>query len=99
MTFDELAKLEPRLRALERTALSAHRPGRADWSQWERIKAALGRLVGWRAPGADSRLTTTLAWDVAYAHLLACWETGRRPSSSPEPWPPAEEHWICQAST
>ena len=78
-TFDQLCRLQPALRTLERDALAAHKPGPVDWDEYEQLKARLGRLVGWWCGARDSRLVE--GWDVAYPHILACWETDRMHSS------------------
>ena len=80
LTWKSLCRLQPELKQLERDALDAHDPDQPpDWEQWERLKARLGRLVGWWCSSKDSRLVE--GWDAAYAHLLRCHETGRPPGA------------------
>ena len=44
MTFNQLARIEPRLGDLEARAIAAHERGQ--WSAWEAIRRELGRCVG-----------------------------------------------------
>jgi hypothetical protein len=78
MTWNQLARIEPRLHQLEADALDAHRRGEHDWRTWQSIRRRLSGLVGWWCGSRDMRIVN--GWGVAYPHLLACWETGRRPS-------------------
>lgn len=79
--FDVLAQVEPRLRELEGAALRLHRRD-PEWRVWSELKRALSRLAGWEAE--QYSLRTTEAYDVAYSHLLHCWEIGRRPRCGDE---------------
>jgi len=80
---EDLVKVEPRLLEVERLALSLHPLSRRDslrsWRAWERIKRAMENLVGWQAEQRELRHST--AYDIAYDHLLECWENGYRPRS------------------
>ena len=84
LSWKQLARLEPRLKDLERQALAAHENGSVDWSGWEATKAKLNRLVGWWSQSSDSRLTSNAAWKTAYSHLLFCLKKGHRPSEKPK---------------
>lgn len=88
MTADQkcwrrLVKNEPRLKDLERDALALHRGDEdVEWGDWEGVKQRLSRLVGWWAE--SPRIRSHKDFEVAYDHLLTCWECGRRP------WEPAK---------
>ncbi len=74
MTFEELEKLEPRLAALLAEARAVPSRGKPDFCAnraWygngrDGLKAKLGKLAGWNAEGADPRLHSEKAYDVAY---------------------------------
>ena len=90
MTWDEVAALEPRLRALEREC-DAYR-GRDRLGKWygfrsswaSGVKPRLVRLVGWvRTPrpsndaATEAALRSSAAYDAAYDHLLGRLERRR----------------------
>ena len=81
LSWKQLTKIEPRLKDLERQALDAHENGSVNWAAWEGVKQQLSRLCGWWCRSSDFRLTSQAAWDLAYQHLLHCWESGQRPSA------------------
>lgn len=76
-TWAELVEVEPRLLDVERRVLALHRDGQDDLRAWAEIKQLFMPLIGWSAE--KYKLRTSKAYDVAYNHLLNCWETGRKP--------------------
>jgi hypothetical protein len=85
--FGTLARLEPRLWPLLVEAAAIHEATRGDarfniwraWSGgdgWPGIKPRLCRLVGWDRPEPHPVLSTSRAYEVAYARLLAAIESG-----------------------
>jgi len=74
-TWKSLLLLDPRLADLERLALNSHRYGFCEARDWQVIVGQLRRRVSWDAKLPE--LGTSEAYDVAYRHLLGCWEGGR----------------------
>lgn len=75
-TWDELVQVEPSFAEVERMALALH-SARSDVRDWGWIKRAFLPLVGFEA--RQYELRNSACYDVAYDHLLHCWEDGRRP--------------------
>ena len=76
--WDDLVRAEPELAEVERLALSLyHKSGGQDVRDWSRVKRAFLPLVGFDA--RRYTLRSPAAYNVAYDHVLACWERGRRP--------------------
>jgi len=72
-TWEELVALDPRLVGVQRLAIerrSAVTSGSVH--AWGDIKRVMMRLVGWAAEVYELRTST--AYNVAYDHLLRCWE-------------------------
>ena len=85
-TWRGLVAIEPALADIEAMALDIHykvsRPEPVDAFDgldrgWSTVKRAFLPLVGWSAKRYSLRNST--AYDVAYDHLLACWENGWTP--------------------
>lgn len=73
-TWAELVEIEPELAEVERQAIQSHRKGHDDIRDWGQIKRAFLPLVGFEAKRYELRNST--CYDVAYDHLLSCWEFG-----------------------
>lgn len=79
LTFDELAKLEPRLKTLEDDISAIKDDGESESfcanNRWygyfghRNMKATLVQLVGWEARGKHGELRTMDAYSTAYEHL------------------------------
>ena len=66
--WSELVELEPRVLTVEADAKARRRPrGRADDFDYEAVKGAIGRLVGWDCRHPE--LATCSAFDAALDHL------------------------------
>lgn len=73
MTFEELAKIEPRLKTLLKEAQAIKDPGGPSfcanhiWYKPLGFKDRLNKLVGWEAK--DERLKSSEAYDLAYEKI------------------------------
>ncbi len=72
-SWEDLAKIEPRLLDVE--SFVRHLPKRR-WANWEQVKARFTPLVGWHS--RNSLLRASSAYHLAYDHLLAIFEGGER---------------------
>jgi len=79
ITWERLVQLQPRLIDLYRRALAADTSNENCWLDvWfgrdsgYGLKGEMSKLVGWDAPrNAPSELTTDIAYEVAYNHILS----------------------------
>ena len=72
--FVDLCRQEPRLRSLfaEAGRRGARTTRRFFWSDWERIKAKIARIVGWHAK--DPAIGTSAAYEVAISAIFDRYE-------------------------
>jgi len=77
MTWEQIAKLEPRLLNLYEKALSYHKKyGRKVddnrvWYGRTGLKADMGRLVGWDSFSQNETLCSNTAYDICYRKLYS----------------------------
>lgn len=74
VTYAELAKVEPRLKLLEKRIprMVRNAEERNFWRAWRLIKIEFMQYVGWFAKDPpDRRLVQRGAYDVVYHHLFA----------------------------
>ena len=68
-TFEDICKVEPKLKALFGQIPSILDAHQNFWINWAKIKANMSTLVGWGAVNPD--LTGSDVYDIAYQALLA----------------------------
>ena len=68
-TFEDVCKVEPRLKDLFAEIPSILDAHQNFWTNWAKIKANMSTLVGWGA--ANPALTGSDIYDIAYQTLLA----------------------------
>ena len=84
LTYSEIVALEPRI--LEAETLAREHAGSPTYGLWYKtVKPAFKFLVGILSGHADSRLRTSVAYDVVYHHLLAIYENQPMDGIMPPP--------------
>lgn len=74
MDWETLCDRQPMLLELELQAQAAAK----NWPAWTEIKKRLVRLVGWDAAADDPAMRSREAFEAAYDHLLAIFESDRQ---------------------